>query len=141
MIELDERVLGSDIRFLYDFDLGSGGEGRMVQGVECLLQDTLHAITTPIGSIPWHPGYGMDIYYYIKLPNLPIHRLQLIREVTRTVESDPRVVFGSVRVVIQSWDMNRIKFKVTLTPITESNPVNLVFGWGAYDQEGKVVNQ
>lgn len=136
---MSEQVLGSDIGFLHDFDMGIAGEGKLVAGRSCLAQDLIHALTTQKGGIPWHPDYGMDIYQFVKMPNILINRMQLEQEVRLTVAADPRVEVGSVRVQVLSWDQNKIQYKVSCTPITEAHPLNLVFGWGAYDATGKVV--
>lgn len=136
---MSEQVLGSDIGFLHDFDMGTSGEGKLALGRDCLAQDLIHALTTPTGGIPWHPDYGIDIYKFIKMPNILINRMQLEQEVRLTVAADPRVEMGSVRVQVLSWDQNKIQYKVSCIPITEAHPLNLVFGWGAYDATGKVV--
>ena len=136
---MSEGVLGADIGFWHDLDMGTSGEGRLVSGSDCLAQDLIHALTTPKGGIPWHPDYGIDIYKFVKMANNPINRLQLEQEVLQTVAADPRVAFGSVRFQIIGWDMNKIEFKVICTPIVDEHPLNMVFGWGAYDAEGKVV--
>ncbi len=134
-----EDVLGKDIAFIYDFDMGVAGEGCLAKGRDCLAQDLLHALSTPQGSLPWHPTYGVDIYAYIKMPGTATNRLALEQEIRLTVEADPRIELGSVRVEIQEWDLNKIRYKVICTPVTEENPLILVFGYGAYDIEGKVV--
>lgn len=134
-----EDILGTDITFLYDFDLGASGAGKMASGRDCLAQDLLHALSTPKGSLPWHPEYGVDIYRFIKMADSATNRLDLEQEIRLTVEADPRVELGSVRIYVKEWDINKIFFKVTCTPITKEHPLNLVLGYGAYSIDGKVV--
>lgn len=136
---MSEDVLGKDILFLYDFEMGASGAGKLATGRDCLAQDLLHALTTPKGSLLWHPDYGVDIYRFIKLANTPTNRLDLEQEIRLTIEADPRVELGSVRVFVSEWSLGKIVFKVTCTPITKEHPLNFVFGYGAYDISGKVV--
>lgn len=138
---MDSKVLGTDIACLLDFDMGVAGEGRLLAGRECLAQDLIHGLTTPKGSLRWHPSYGIDIYKFIKSGDSVINRLQIEQEIRLTIQADPRVVFGSVKVIISKWDLERISFKVECIPISEEHPLNLVFGWGTFDIAGEVVNQ
>ena len=140
MNDLDNREhLGTDIAFLYDFDMGAAGEGRMVKGGECLGQDLIHALTTPKGSLKWHPDYGVDVWKYLKMANTFLNRSQLKKEIVSTVEADPRVELGSVSVQFVEWDLNRIRIKVICAPIGEAHPLNLVLDYGMYDAKGEVV--
>ena len=111
----------------------------MAKGVECLGQDLIHALTTPKGSLLWHPDYGVDIWKYLKMENTFINQSQLKKEILSTVEADPRVELGSIQVQIEGWDLNRIGLKVTCTPIGEAHPLNMVLGYGMYDAKGEVV--
>lgn len=136
---MSDNLLGKDIAFIYDFDMGAAGEGKLVTGRDCYAQDILHALTTPKGSLLWHPSYGVDILRFLKMPNNLTNRLALEQEIRLTVEDDPRTQLGTVRLNIREWDMNIIHIKVTATPITEEHPLNFVLGYGAFDIEGKVV--
>lgn len=136
---MGDEILGKDIAFIYDFDMGTSGEGRLASGRDCYAQDILHALITPIASLPWHPTYGVDILRFLKMPNNIMNRLALEQEIRLTVEADPRTQLGAVRVNILEWDMNIIRIKVTSTPITEEHPLNFVLGYGAFDITGKVV--
>lgn len=134
-----EEVLGKDIALLHDLDMGIAGEGKVAIGRDCLAQDLIHALTTSKGSLRWHLAYGVDIIRYLKMPNTGTNRLALEQEIRLTVEEDPRVELGSVRIELREWDLNVIHFKVVCTPITEKHPLNLVFDYGLYDSSGKVV--
>lgn len=137
---MNEKVLGSDIACVIDFDMGVAGEGKLVTGRACLSQDLIHAVTTPKGSLLWHPSYGIDVYKYIKMGDSVVNRLQLEQEVRRTIQADPRVVFGSVVVTAESWGTDKIRVKAQCTPIEEEHPLNLIFGFGAFDSKGEVVD-
>ena len=136
---MNEDVLGKDIGFLNDFKLGLSGEGELVSGRTCYAQDIIHALTTPKGSLLWHPTYGVDILRFLKMPNTMMNRLSLEQEIRLTIEDDPRTQIGQVKINILEWTLNILKIKVVSTPITEENSISFVFGYGAFDIEGKVV--
>ena len=137
-----EEYLGVDMAMeAQDLTVSARGDVSLVSERACLAQDLLNALMTPKGSLLWHPEYGFDVYKYDKKENTAINRLQFTQEVKATVEADPRVQPGHTKVIILTWDLQMIRFKVHTLPISETHPLNLVLGYGAYTVEGEVTTE
>lgn len=122
-----------------DLQLQAIGDVSIVSRIKCLQQDLLNALTTPKGSLFWHPNYGVDIFKYIKMTNTATNRLQLILDIKRTINADPRVQIGKTIVTVTSWDLQKIKIKIQVLPIKTAHPLNFVLGYGVYGADGEVV--
>lgn len=122
--------LGTDMKFEDDFSIDATGESGIVSAEACLIQDTINKLRTPKGDLWYDETYGFDMFYYLHAENTPVNRLEFEQEVTSVVEDDPRVITGSTTIKVILWELNRIKYSLAFQPITETNPINLVIGYG-----------
>ena len=126
---MDNGYLGTDIAFMRDFDMQADGDTALSSGLDCLSQDLVHALTTPKGDLWYDPSYGVDIYKYLKAENTQTQRLALELEIIVTIEVDPRVVAGSARASVRSWDLHKINIEASCRPFGQSNRLNMVLGY------------
>lgn len=136
---MSKSIYGSDIIFDKDFEVLPAGDVSLTEGTGCLVQDIIHRLLTPKGDLFYNPDYGLDIYQYINDEENFLNRIGLIKEVKNTVQKDPRVKFGTVKVDIVGWDLNQLEFKVSFTPVNEKNPVNLLINYDQNNSSAEVV--
>jgi phage baseplate assembly protein W len=128
---MSDELLGTDILLVDgDFDVVPTGDVETTTGRACLAQDLMHRLSTPLGDLMGHPDYGFDIYRFLHQEMTPVHLLDFQRAVEDTVYQDPRVEPDSAQVTEQTYDLERIRFRLECRAIGESNPINLVL---AYD--------
>lgn len=121
-------ILGTDLA-LVDGDLAvaSDGDAATVTGVSCLVQDLIHRLSTPRGTLWMHPEYGCDLYRFLHVEDSQVQRIDMQGAIQDAIEADPRVVPGSATCEILSWSMEgRVRMGVGLRAIGETNPLNLV---------------
>lgn len=101
-VNAEDEVFGTDILLSTEDYIGSynrpggfisDGKGDIatVTGEQCLLQDLVHHLLTPKGSLMVHPNYGSDFLQYIGKKNTPDNMHRASVELERTFLSDPRV--------------------------------------------------
>ena len=104
------------------FTADGHGDVSTITGQQCLLQDLIHHLLTPKGTLIAHPEYGSDFTQFIGKKSTHENISRAVIELERTFLSDPRVigvsdtkisVFGD-RVHIQCYidtTMSRIEWK------------------------------
>lgn len=123
--------LGTDILLLAgDVVTLPSGDVATVAGVDCLVQDLVIRLSTPLGDLWSHPDFGVTILRFLQAEDTPLNRLDLEMEIEQAVSEDPRVTPGTVKAEVRSWTRDAISVAVTCTPAGESNPLNLVLGYG-----------
>lgn len=102
LIEDEEGLLDSDILLDYNkFAISYANDGEFVvtdgdletvQGVDCLMQDITNRLSTPLGTLPYHPRYGSEIMDMIgnKMDIDWVEKAAV--EVSRTLLSDDRII-------------------------------------------------
>lgn len=124
------EYLGTDILVVNkDFSPLPTGDVETCQGFACLAQDLVHRLGTPRGDLWLHPDYGLDIQRFVHLVGSPTHILDFQMSVAQEVERDPRVEPGSARVEVLEWGLEAVRLRLTVRPIGETNPLNLVLGY------------
>lgn len=102
-IDAEDEVFGTDILLSREdnigtynmpggFSLDGQGDISTVTGEQCLLQDLVHHLLTPKGSLIAHPNYGSDFTQYVGKQNTPDNVYRATVELERTFLSDPRVI-------------------------------------------------
>lgn len=124
---MSDDILGTDVA-LVNGDLAptSAGDAALVAGSACLAQDLAGLLSTARGTLWMHPEWGFDLARFAHIEDLAVHRLDFCQSVQEAVEMDPRVVPGSARCTVKSWADSAIRFELTVLPIGETNPLNLV---------------
>ena len=121
-------ILGTDLA-LVDGDLAAAADGdaATVTGTACLVQDLIHRLSTPRGTLWMHPEYGCDLYRFLHVEDSQVQRIDMQGAIQDAIEADPRVVPGSARCEILAWAMEgRVRLAVALQAISETHPLNLV---------------
>lgn len=121
-------ILGADLAVV-DGDLApaSNGDAALVTGTDALGQRLAHLLSTPRGTLWMHPRWGFDLWRFIHVEDLAVHRLDFRQSVQEAVEEDPQVVPGSARCAVESWGPEGVvRFLLTVRVITETHPLNLV---------------
>lgn len=132
--------LGTDILVANrDFSPLPTGDVETCQGLACLAQDLVHRLGTPRGDLWLHPDYGLDIQRFVHLDASPAHVLDFQMSVAQEVERDPRVEPGSAQVEVLQWDLDAVRFRLTVRPIGSTHPLNLVLGYDLHDITLEVV--
>lgn len=122
--------LGTDVLVTgRDFSPLPTGDVDVVSGLRCLAQDLVHRLGTPRGDLWMHPEYGLDLCRFVHVEGTAVNVLDFQHSVQEEAEKDARVTPGSAKVEVRSWDLDRIAFRLTVLPIGETNPLNLVLGF------------
>lgn len=74
---------------------------RFARGVDVLINALIRRITTPRGTLYFHPDYGLDVREYVGLELTPSTRTRIQSEVEQQIEADPRVYAGTVDVQVR----------------------------------------
>jgi phage baseplate assembly protein W len=122
---MSNEYLGRDLNI--DFSTATTGDVDLVQGRKCLIQDICNLLCTPKGDLWCHPDYGVDIYNFVHIENTALNRLDLIQTIEEAVRDDPRI--DTVQAEILSWDNCKVTVQVSVTPVAETNGINLVLGY------------
>lgn len=123
-------ALGRDLALDEDFALLPGGDVDTREGLANFVQALRLRLATEKGELWSHPDYGVRMRRFVKAPATPINRMDMEAEVAEAIEADPRTVPGSASARVVEWDLKRIVLEVTCRAVGESNPVNLVIGFG-----------
>jgi hypothetical protein len=76
----------------------------------------------------------------LHIENTEINRLSFVQDVIHEIEKDPRVLPGSTKAAIVSWEQYRIKLSASCQPVTGGNSLNMVFGFSSSEITGEVTN-
>lgn len=120
----DMALVGGDLAAL------ASGDAAVVSGAQCLAQDLTLRLTTPRGDLWSHPDFGVTVLRFLQAEDTPVNRLDMAMEIERAVLSDPRVAPGSVKVEVLDWGRDAIRVSVSCRAASETNPLNLVLGYG-----------
>lgn len=95
-------ITSADWSLMLDATAGDGsgsGLGNVVQGLQDVNQCIRIILTTPKGSDPLRPTFGVDIWQYLDFP-LPAARPAIVREITDAILLwEPRVKLLKVAIV------------------------------------------
>ncbi len=127
-----EAIYGQDIKLGDDGQAIVAANGQLVltEGIETVLQDIRLRFMTPLGSLFYAKNYGSDLINFNRDENTPNNRRALVAEVSRTIGEEPRVIPGSVRSKIISWDEKEVVLQAHFSLIEETHPFNLVITIG-----------
>lgn len=101
-MDAEDEIFGTDILLVdkeYDgtynrpggFIADGHGDIGTVTGEQCLLQDLIHHLLTPKGSLVLHPKYGSDFLEFVGKKNVPDNINRAVIELEKTFLTDSRV--------------------------------------------------
>ncbi|XPV77697.1 MAG: baseplate assembly protein [Desulfovibrio sp.] len=121
---------------IFGQDIGLDGDGRakvaangeliLTDGVETGIQDILLRLKTYLGSLFYDSEFGGRLPDYIHDDGTVANRIGIENELVRIVQSDPRVVFGSVSGRVLKMNNEGVTAQVNWMFIGENNRLNLV---------------
>lgn len=102
-IDAEDEIFGTDLLLSNEKFIGSyrepgglsvdgHGDVSTITGEDCLMQDLIHSLVTPVGSLVLHPKYGSRFMEFIGQKNLPDNLQRASLELQKTFLSDPRVI-------------------------------------------------
>lgn len=102
MEEVEEETFGTDLSLSTDrvnlsfggggdFAVGADGDYSLLSELDCLRQDIYHRKMTPVGTLPYHPGYGSHLATIIGSKKDSEWRTKAALETERTLRCDPRI--------------------------------------------------
>jgi len=106
--------------------VAANGELVLTSEVETGVQDVKLRLLTRLGGLFYDLDFGSLIYDWVFEENTETTRAAFLVEVTMRVEADPRVVVGSVKCTILSWDEKSLSVTVAWRFIGEDQPFNLI---------------
>ena len=111
--------LGIDIKIVDgDFSIRADGDIDLVFGRDCLAQDIrLMFLSEP------------ELITMLKDEYTEINRLDFEQRITNLLESDPRILPGTVITQVNQWERDKVSAQASFQPIDEGNPMNLVIGY------------
>lgn len=107
--------------------LDARGEVRPVGGPENLMAGLLRALTTDLGDLLPHPGYGIALSRYIGFAGTPLFHRFLALEVRRVILRDPRVADVKNIRVRQKPGTRHIEIAAEVLPIGGGAFIRLLF--------------
>lgn len=121
-------------RWGQDIALDDAGQARVAANGELVLtdhvdtgvQDIRLRLLTRLGVLFYDLDFGSLIYDWVFEESTERTRAAFLAEVTMRVEMDPRVVVGSVKCSILSWDEKSLSVTVAWRFIGEDQPFNLI---------------
>lgn len=124
---MSDDFLGVDIAIENgDFVTAPTGDVQLVTGKACVGQDVRHRISSPKDALFLHPGWGGHLIRFTQMANTKLNQLDLQQAICECLENEVRVVAGSAKASIISWDRQSIQADASFLPIGETNPLNLV---------------
>lgn len=138
---MSNELYGQDILLDDNLQAVVAANGDMVYttGVQTVIQDIKLRLLTPMGSLFYDCDFGSGGIEFIKDENTLSNRLALAAEVERQVNKEQRVVVGSARAEILSWDHKGVSISVNFNLIDEDHPFNLVILAGQSDKLDMVI--
>lgn len=106
--------------------VAASGEIVLTEGVDTGVQDIRLRLFTYLGSLFYDTDFGSRIPDFVQEESTPTTRAAFVAEVVMRVELDPRVVTGSVRCRVLTWDEASIMAEVRWHFMDEDSPFNLV---------------
>jgi phage baseplate assembly protein W len=127
------EIYGQDIALDKQGQARIAANGQLVLTSEAgaAIQDIGLGLTWPLGNLFFDVEFGSLLYTFVHDENTALNRAALLSEVKRCVYYDPRVIWGSVKAEIISWDEKEIIISLSGELTREQNPFNLVFTLGA----------
>lgn len=135
----DLQIFGSDLQLTLDYNMdmssadrvgelviGSYGDLQTADGIYCLIQDLIHVLITPLGSISYHPTYGSNFLNIIGSKKSIGWDQRAVTEFTKSIKSDSRVV-DVQNIVITSFPCGA-SLECNIITITGTIPFNHDFG-------------
>jgi hypothetical protein len=120
---MSNEQLGIDIQIVDgDFVLKADGNINLVTGRDCLAQDIRIMLLSEI-----------ILMEFLKDEYTEINRLDFEQRVVDLLESDPRIIPGTVTCQVHNWERDNVKVMGSFQPADEGNPMNLVIGYDLDD--------
>ena len=115
--------------------VAANGELVLTDGVDTGMQDIALRLFTYLGTLFYDLDFGSLLPDWYYEDSTPLTRSTLLSEITGRIESDPRVVVGSVKCKLLSWDEKRVDIQAFWRFIDEDQPFNLVLQLDKGNQE------
>jgi len=106
--------------------VAANGELVLTSGVQTGVQDIKLRYNTRLGTLFYDQDFGSLLSDWFHEDSTAATRAAFLAEVVMRVEMDPRVVIGSVRGSILTWDEQGISVGVRWHFIGEDHPLNIV---------------
>jgi phage baseplate assembly protein W len=137
-------LVSADWSLMLDATAGGGagsGLGNVVQGLQDVDQCIRIILTTPKGSDPLRPTFGVDVWRYLDFP-LPAARPAMVREMTEAIlQWEPRVKLLKIAIapVVDSTPQSGAHLSVTATWRLALSGSQVAPGIGAQPQNTTVM--
>ncbi|WP_291325228.1 baseplate assembly protein [Desulfovibrio sp. UCD-KL4C] len=130
-------IYGQDIALDDDFQakVAANGELVLTNGTDTGVQDIKLALFTYLGTLFYDVDHGSTMQDWIKEESTSTTRSAFCIEVTRCINTDPRVVPMSPNCKILSWNETGITASTSWRFIDETHPFNIIFEVGS---DGKI---
>lgn len=127
-MSLQVDKFGQDIRLDENMQalVAANGELLLTSGPDTGCQDIRLRLFTPLGGLFYDREFGSRVHLWVKDENFLSARLAFTAEVLRRIRLDPRVVPGSERCAVRSWDHNGLTADVSWRFIDVNHSLNLV---------------
>lgn len=120
--------LGTDIQLddNGNFVLDASGDISLVEDTDCLVQGVIHRMTTFLKGLFYDETFGFDYTQFLHLDADDFNRSDFCQKAKEQLLLEPRIVQGSGSCEVLSWENDAIRFRISLTPIEQTTPLNLV---------------
>jgi phage baseplate assembly protein W len=112
------RLLGKDIFFNGDYDVGPSGDWVLIEGLEALRQAVYRRLMTRPGEYKLRPEYGVGIQDFVKRRRLPSTFDEIRQRVVDQLSLDPRI--DEVRDVVVEAIADGIKLGIVIVAAGEA---------------------
>jgi phage baseplate assembly protein W len=113
----------------------SGGVGSVMQPIvygkkyrtldeQLVIQDFINALNIPQGQKVGNPAYGTTLWSFVFEPNTSDVQSQLVNELTRVANSDPRLILNSVKAYPQENGI-LIEVEIAIAPFNNAQFLNV----------------
>lgn len=99
-----------------NFVAAADGDAETVTEIDCLAQDVKHLLLTYPGDLWTDEEYGAGLQQFIQAEDTDLNRLEIEQVVKLAIAEDDRVDPESIKVLIMSWERDRIKLAVSIWP-------------------------
>lgn len=97
-----------------------------IEGIDLVKQDLINEFTTRLGERVMQPEFGTIIYDTLMEPLDDITRQQIVEDVRRIVNRDPRTEFNDLQMT-ETEHTIQIEVSLTYVPLREENTLFLEY--------------